>query len=121
MKSMIERHELRTNDYRVLQQLSTFVQKGMSYQADIGHHDDLVMPFVAFGWLVMQTNFQEITETRVLDGYRKPMVQASELPTAVPENPSAEVEGTAGTDDIAPLPVGVMTSYSFHEDSQWLQ
>ena len=39
--------------------------KGNSYEADEGHHDDLVMCCVMFGWLINQDYFKEVTNINI--------------------------------------------------------
>ena len=43
MKTMIENHKIFLNDYDLVNEMSTFTQKGNSYEAEQGSHDDLVM------------------------------------------------------------------------------
>jgi hypothetical protein len=38
---------------------------GTSYNAEEGHHDDLVMCLVLFAWMVSQEYFKEISDTDV--------------------------------------------------------
>ena len=45
--------------------MSTFVQHGQSFQAEEGHHDDLMMCCVLFAWLSGQTYFKELTDSDV--------------------------------------------------------
>jgi hypothetical protein len=42
--------------------MSTFTEKGNTYQADEGYHDDLMMCNVLFGWLSTQAFFKELTD-----------------------------------------------------------
>jgi hypothetical protein len=53
------------NDYDLLQELSVFINKRNSYEAEEGHHDDLVMCAVLFAWLVRQEFFIELTDNDV--------------------------------------------------------
>ena len=39
--------------------------KKQSYEADDGHHDDLVMCLVLFGWLTRQEYFKNLTDVDV--------------------------------------------------------
>jgi hypothetical protein len=61
LKNLIESDKLIVEDYHIIEQLSKFVQKQKSYEADDGH-DDLVMSLVLFGWLVDTPLFQRMTE-----------------------------------------------------------
>ena len=62
LKSLIEEDKIILEDYDILHELTTFVEKKGSYQADTGHHDDLVMCLVLFSWLTKQTYFKDQTD-----------------------------------------------------------
>ena len=62
LKSLIEEDKLVLEDYDILHELTTFVENKGSYAADQGHHDDLVMCLVLFGWLTKQTYFKDQTD-----------------------------------------------------------
>lgn len=62
LKSLIEEDKLILEDYDILHELTTFVEKKGSYEADTGHHDDLVMCLVLFSWLTKQTYFKDQTD-----------------------------------------------------------
>ena len=47
---------------RTIEELSTFVQHGQSYQAEEGHTDDLAMCSVLFAWMTNQQYFKELTD-----------------------------------------------------------
>ena len=51
LKQMVETDKLIINDYDLIDELSTFVQHGQSYQAEEGHTDDLAMCCVLFAWM----------------------------------------------------------------------
>lgn len=72
LKAMVENQQLILRDYRIIQQLASFVQYGAIFAAEPGHHDDLVMPLVVLGWLSVQSGFAEITNCRVVDQYKAP-------------------------------------------------
>jgi len=61
-KLLIEQNQLIINDFETIRELSTFSQKGTSYEAEPGNHDDLVMCIVLFGWLSNQRFFKELTD-----------------------------------------------------------
>lgn len=61
LKNLVENNKLVVEDYDIVQQLSMFVQKNNSYEADDGH-DDLVMCLVLFGWLSDTKLFKEMSE-----------------------------------------------------------
>jgi hypothetical protein len=62
IKQIIETQKLIVNDYDLINEWSTFIQKGQSYEAEEGHTDDLAMCCVLFGWMVQQTYFKELTD-----------------------------------------------------------
>lgn len=62
-KTMIEKHKIHLNDFNLVNELSTFIQKGNSYEADQGAHDDLIMCVVLFAWASNQEFFKELTDT----------------------------------------------------------
>jgi phage terminase large subunit-like protein len=64
-KSLVENDKLVINDFDLLYEMARFIENKASYEAEEGHHDDLVMCCVLFSWLVNQTYFKEITETDV--------------------------------------------------------
>lgn len=61
LKSMVEDDKLLITDYRIIQELVTFITKKTSYEAEVGHNDDLVMCLVLFSWLTSQEYFKELT------------------------------------------------------------
>ncbi len=65
IKSIIEMDKLIINDFLIKQELTTFVAKKASYEAEPGKHDDLVMCLVMFGWLTHQPYFKELTESDI--------------------------------------------------------
>ena len=65
LKAIIEEDKLTFQDFHVLQELTTFIQKKQAWEADEGYHDDLVMCMVLFAWLVMQEYFKEMTDQDV--------------------------------------------------------
>ena len=65
LKDVVENDKMIINDYDLLQELSVFINKRNSYEAEEGHHDDLVMCAVLFSWLVRQEFFIELTDNDV--------------------------------------------------------
>ena len=62
LKDLIETDKLIIYDLDTITELTTFVAKGQSYEADEGYHDDLITTLFLFGWLVNQKYFTEITD-----------------------------------------------------------
>jgi hypothetical protein len=65
LKSLIESDKLIINDFDIISELSTFIAKGKSFEAEAGSHDDLVMCLVIFSWLANQRYFKELTNIDV--------------------------------------------------------
>ena len=55
-------------DRHIIHEISTFIEKGNTYQADEGYHDDLVMCMVLFGWLSSQNFFKDMTDVNTREG-----------------------------------------------------
>ena len=62
LKSLIEEDKLLINDMNIMEELFSFISKRNSYEAEDGHHDDLVMCLVMLGWLTTQSMFNEFIE-----------------------------------------------------------
>lgn len=71
LKLLIEQNQLIVNDHNTIQELTTFSRKGSSYEAEPGHHDDLVMPLVLFAWMSDQNYFKEMTDINTLQRLRE--------------------------------------------------
>ena len=67
-KSLLEEQKLLIFDDHIIHEISTFIEKGNTYQADEGYHDDLVMCMVLFGWLTSQNFFKDMTDVNVREG-----------------------------------------------------
>ena len=65
LKTLMEDDKIITNDYDIIAELTTFVQKKQSWEAEDGCHDDLAMCLVIFAWLVAQDYFKEMTDSDV--------------------------------------------------------
>jgi hypothetical protein len=65
LKQIIEDDKLLFRDYEIINELTTFIQKKQSFEADDGFHDDLVMCLVIFAWLAVQDYFKEMTDNDV--------------------------------------------------------
>ena len=63
IKSLVEGDKILINDFNIIEEMSTFVRRGQSWQADEGNNDDLMMCLVIFGWLSNQPFFKEMTDT----------------------------------------------------------
>ena len=63
IKTLIESDKVLIQDFNIIEEMSTFIRKGQSWQADDGANDDLMMCLVIFGWLSNQPFFKELTDT----------------------------------------------------------
>jgi hypothetical protein len=77
-KSMVEEKKLIINDADTISEVSTFIEKKGSYEADEGYHDDLVMPLVLFGWLTTQPYFKELNNVDLRKVMYEKKIQAIE-------------------------------------------
>jgi hypothetical protein len=71
LKLLVEQNQLIVNDFDTISELSTFSRKGVSYEAESGKHDDLVMGLVLFAWLSDQMYFKELTSINTLAKLRE--------------------------------------------------
>ena len=65
LKTMIEADKILFNDYEILSELTTFIHKRNSFEAEDGCNDDLAMCLVIYAWLVAQDYFKELTDQDV--------------------------------------------------------
>ena len=70
-KSLLEEQKMLVFDEHIIHEISTFTEKGSTYQADEGYHDDLVMCLVLFGWLSSQQFFKDMTDINTREGLYK--------------------------------------------------
>jgi|TARA_R110002072_G_scaffold95732_1_gene210961 hypothetical protein len=62
LKQLIEDDKLIVEDLEIISELSTFIVKGSSFEADDGCTDDLVACMFIFAWATDQTYFKELTD-----------------------------------------------------------
>ena len=65
LKTLVESDKMPIQDFNIIEELSTFIRKGQSFQAEEGANDDLVMCLVIFAWLSNQRYFKELTDQDV--------------------------------------------------------
>ena len=79
LKALIEDDKLIINDYDTIAELTTFIAKGQTFQAEEGCNDDLAMCLVIFAWMAMQTYFKEMHDNdvrqRIYDDQRESIEQ----------------------------------------------
>jgi len=73
LKSLIENDGLITHDFNAVSELSTFSQKGRTFRADNGKHDDVVMTMVMFAWFTAQPFFEDMFDVNVRKALRESM------------------------------------------------
>jgi hypothetical protein len=75
-KSLMEEKKLLVFDADIISEISTFVEKGNTYQADEGYNDDCVMCMVLFGWLSTMPFFKELVDVNTREGLYKQEMQS---------------------------------------------
>jgi hypothetical protein len=65
LKQLVEDNKLIVQDYDCINELSTFIVKGSSYEADSGCTDDLVACMFIFAWTTDQQYFKELTDHNI--------------------------------------------------------
>lgn len=62
LKDLIEKDKLIIHDRKTVMEFRTFVEKGVSWAAQDGFHDDLVMALAVFAYLTSQSKFNDFIE-----------------------------------------------------------
>jgi hypothetical protein len=120
-KSLVEEKKLLIPDADVISEISTFIEKRNSYEADEGYHDDLVMGLVLFSWLVTNPYFKEITDVNLREAiYQNKIKQIEEemLPLGFINDgqhdevylESGDLWGKKDDNESSRLPAGYMSS-----------
>ena len=65
LKQLLESDKIIIEDFDCINELSTFIVKGSSFEADDGCNDDLVACMFIFCWATDQTYFKELTDNDV--------------------------------------------------------
>jgi len=65
LKAIVEADKMLFKDYECISELTTFISKSNSFEADDGCNDDLAMCLVIYAWLVAQDYFKELTDQDV--------------------------------------------------------
>jgi hypothetical protein len=66
LKHLVENDQLIIPDFEAHEELSNFKKIGNTFRAEDTLTDDIAMSLVIFGWLCKQTNFEDLTETKVI-------------------------------------------------------
>ena len=86
LKELMEENRLSVVDRPTITELMTFVNKGNSFEADRGYHDDMVMNCVLFSWFVTTDYFTNLTDTAVKDllyAEQQKMIEDDMLPAGI--------------------------------------
>ena len=79
LKALIEDDKLIIPDYDTIAELTTFIAKGQTFQAEEGCNDDLAMCLVIFAWMAMQEYFKQMHDNdvrqRIYDDQRENIEQ----------------------------------------------
>ena len=109
LKDMIERDNLIIEDFDTISELTTFIGKSTSYEADDGNHDDLVMCCVLFCWLVQQRYFRELTDQDIREkmfSEQMKMIEEEMVPFGFIEDGRDPEENSIPGDDHVWQPAG---------------
>ena len=71
LKMLVEQEQMILNDKFTIDELKKFSKKGLSYEAEKGSHDDLVMTLVLFSWMTDQHYFKELTDINTMHNLRE--------------------------------------------------
>lgn len=94
LKNLIEQQKLLIEDFDTIAELSTFIARGTSFEAEEGSHDDLVMCLVLFSWMTNQSFFADLTNTNLKERlYQEQMRQIEEDSLPMPLAGHVDVDG----------------------------
>jgi hypothetical protein len=65
LKTIVEDDKVIIKDYDIISELTTFIQRNQSFEAEDGCNDDLAMCLVIFSWLIVQPYFKEMTDNDI--------------------------------------------------------
>jgi hypothetical protein len=65
LKTLVEENKIIFKDYDIISELTTFISKSNSFEAEEGCNDDLAMCLVIYAWLVQMDYFKELTDQDV--------------------------------------------------------
>lgn len=67
LKTLLEENVIVINDWSTIQELSWFVKNKTSYEAEKGKTDDIAMTLVHFGWLSIQSFFEDLAKPGIYE------------------------------------------------------
>ena len=94
-KDILENGKLEIVDHDTIIEISTFVAKGVSYEASDGNHDDLVMNFIMFGYFASTTYFQDHADMnlkKMLFEQQMAEIEADVLPFGIHDDGASHAE-----------------------------
>lgn len=101
IKELLEENKLILHDAHTIQEFTTFVSKGQSWEADGGNHDDLVMNCVMFAWFATTPFFEHLTDIelkKMIYLEQQKQIEDDVLPVGVFGDQSRAVEPTIQKD-----------------------
>ena len=110
-KDILENNKLEVCDDDTILEISTFVAKGVSYEASPGNHDDLVMNFVMLGYFISTQYFSDMTDINLKEMMFKQKMKEIEddvvpfgyIDDGLPAHPTEEeIEGRQWAIEYAP-------------------
>lgn len=66
-KDLLENNRLEIVDEETIKEISTFEEKGQSYEASSGNNDDIVMNLVMLGYIMTTPQFKELSNINIRD------------------------------------------------------
>ena len=97
LKTLIESDKLIINDSETITELTTFSADKLSFKAEEGNNDDLVMTLVHFGWLTAQKYFRENIQNDIRKTLQEEQLQLMDQDII----PFGIISGYQGADDQA--------------------
>ena len=110
-KDILENNKLEVCDDDTILEISTFVAKGVSYEASPGNHDDLVMNLIMLGYFISTQYFSDMTDINLKEMMFKQKMKEIEddvvpfgyIDDGLPAHPTEEeIEGRQWAIEYAP-------------------
>jgi len=78
LKEMVEQDKLIIPDFDTINELASFVSKRGAFEAEVGHHDDLVISLLLFSWASNQEYFKDLTDINIREELLKEKIAKME-------------------------------------------
>lgn len=79
LKTLIEMDKLTVNDYNIIEELCSFIEKTNGrFEAENDKTDDLVICLVIFAWMVSTEYFKEISQTNLFESIKQHSAELTE-------------------------------------------